>query len=280
MKKIVLILTLLMILTLTLSPATIAQNQFPDVTEAKHSWAMDSINFMIEKGVVKGYHDGTFKPDKNVTKAELTVMIYRLFDKYRPNLDAEGSGKIEKFDDVSKGHWAHKAISEIYTPLFNWGNAFYFNDNGQRLFEPNKELTRYETAIFFFPFFDYELIKSIDTEDAEFLEVLEEFKDISVKKVTNEEEYDKAREDYITMDADKSPIIVMVDDNGTISVYDDSSAVKATSLVNLHTQEIMTASNGYFNPDNKLTRAQAVTILHRIYNLLDEKGILSHYSSK
>jgi hypothetical protein len=280
MRKIVFILTLLMILTLTLSPATIAQNQFPDVTEGKHSWAMDSINFMIEKGVVKGYHDGTFKPDKNVTKAELTVMIHRLFDKYRPNLNAQGYDKIEKFDDVPKGYWAHKEITEIYSYTFNWGYAFYQNADGQRLFEPKKELTRYETAILFFPFFDYELINAIDTEDSNFMGVLEEFKDIAVKKVTNEDEFDKARAVNNTMDVDKSPIIVMIDDNGAISIYDDSSAVKAVSLVNLHSQGIITASNGYFNPDSNLTRAQAVTILHRIYNQLNEKGILSHYSSK
>lgn len=43
-------------------------------------WARDEIDRIIERGLMKGYPDGTFKPDKPITRAELAVVLNRLFD--------------------------------------------------------------------------------------------------------------------------------------------------------------------------------------------------------
>lgn len=43
-------------------------------------WAVKSIDWAIERGLMKGYPDGTFKPDKPITRAELAVVLNRIYD--------------------------------------------------------------------------------------------------------------------------------------------------------------------------------------------------------
>lgn len=43
-------------------------------------WAVKDIDLAIERGLMKGYPDGTFKPDKPITRAELAVVLNRLYD--------------------------------------------------------------------------------------------------------------------------------------------------------------------------------------------------------
>ena len=44
-------------------------------------WARDEIDRAMELGLVTGYPDGTFQPDKPITRAEAAVMLLRLYDK-------------------------------------------------------------------------------------------------------------------------------------------------------------------------------------------------------
>lgn len=44
-------------------------------------WARDAIERAVELGLVTGYPDGTFQPDKPITRAEAAVMLLRLHDK-------------------------------------------------------------------------------------------------------------------------------------------------------------------------------------------------------
>lgn len=40
-----------------------------------HKWAIPAVSYAVEKGILSGYTDGTFKPGNNVTYAEMAVMI-------------------------------------------------------------------------------------------------------------------------------------------------------------------------------------------------------------
>ena len=53
----------------------IAASGFKDM--AGYSWAEGYINYAVEKGVVSGYPDGTFKPGNQVTMYELLTMVVR-----------------------------------------------------------------------------------------------------------------------------------------------------------------------------------------------------------
>ncbi|MCG8400430.1 MAG: S-layer homology domain-containing protein [Firmicutes bacterium] len=53
----------------------VASAGFTDVSDSH--WAADSIDKMSSRGVVAGYTDGTFKPDKTVTQAQAVTMAVR-----------------------------------------------------------------------------------------------------------------------------------------------------------------------------------------------------------
>ncbi|MBQ7792008.1 MAG: S-layer homology domain-containing protein, partial [Clostridia bacterium] len=51
---------------------------YTDVTE-DYTWANEAITALSENGTINGYPDGSFLPEKSVTKAELSKMICMLF---------------------------------------------------------------------------------------------------------------------------------------------------------------------------------------------------------
>ena len=48
------------------------------VDDVTGHWAEDAIRRCIERGLLKGYPDGSFQPDKPVTRAELAVILDKL----------------------------------------------------------------------------------------------------------------------------------------------------------------------------------------------------------
>jgi len=75
---------------------------FKDVTG--DFWARQPIELLATSGLITGYPDGTFKPERTLTRAELATLLVKA--KNIPVLD-ELSGK---FSDVQGDHWAAKYI--------------------------------------------------------------------------------------------------------------------------------------------------------------------------
>jgi len=76
-KKLFTMLTAAAISTASLSGAALADTaNFSDVED---HWAKAAIEWGVEQGAVKGYDDGTFKPDADVTEAEFLSMFLRAF---------------------------------------------------------------------------------------------------------------------------------------------------------------------------------------------------------
>lgn len=51
---------------------------FPDVLSPDHDWASAQITEMTSLGIIKGYTDGTFKPDKSISKIEALLLFSRV----------------------------------------------------------------------------------------------------------------------------------------------------------------------------------------------------------
>lgn len=81
---------------------------------------------------VKGYADGTVRPNNSITRAQAATIFYRLLtDTSREIYFRESSG----FTDVADGHWAGKAISTL-------SNAGVINGFQDGTFRPDAYITR------------------------------------------------------------------------------------------------------------------------------------------
>ena len=134
MKKISKILAALLTLTMLLGMMAIPNAAaFSDVDGENKFY--DSITILSAFGIINGYEDGTFGPDKDVTRAEFATMLMRaMASAGLGSTDAAGT----PFTDI-EGHWG---ISDIRT-AYDLGII-----NGMTLttFEPNSNVT-YEQAL-------------------------------------------------------------------------------------------------------------------------------------
>lgn len=95
-------------------------------------WAIEPIALSVTLGLVKGYPNDTFKPEKGITRAELVTLLVRTLP-VRLAEEAEYTG----FTDVPKKHWAAKYIA--YGAFKKLVTGY---PGGK--FLPNKVLTRAE----------------------------------------------------------------------------------------------------------------------------------------
>ncbi len=134
MKKLSKILAALLSLTMLFGMITIPNAAaFSDVDTENNFY--DSITILSAFGIINGYEDGTFGPDKDVTRAEFATMLMRaMASAGLGSTDAAGT----PFTDI-EGHWG---ISDIRT-AYDLGII-----NGMTLttFEPNSNVT-YEQAL-------------------------------------------------------------------------------------------------------------------------------------
>lgn len=95
-------------------------------------WAQTTIQNWVSAGRISGYPDGTFKPQSNVSRAEMVKLINKAFSLQ--------SGSAGSFSDVPSSYWGY---SEIQIAAANG----YVSGDSSGLFRPNSPLTRAEAAV-------------------------------------------------------------------------------------------------------------------------------------
>ncbi|NOU74282.1 hypothetical protein GC098_23285 [Paenibacillus sp. LMG 31458] len=104
-----------------------------DPSDIGKHWAEVTIGKAIKDGIVSGYPDTSFKPNKNVTRAEFAVMLMN-------GLKPIGEGaKLAFADENEIGTWAKNAVAQAVKAGFIQGY-----DDGT--FRPNEPITRTEMA--------------------------------------------------------------------------------------------------------------------------------------
>ena len=81
-------------------------------TDIEGHWAADQINRAAEKGWITGYPDGTFGPNRYITRAEAVTMINRVLNRMPKDKDALHEDMKVFVDNADINAWYYLAIQE------------------------------------------------------------------------------------------------------------------------------------------------------------------------
>ena len=114
------------------SAPAFAQTTFSDVPS--NYWAVGFIQELASRNVIKGFPDGSFRPNEPVNRAQFAAMIRQAF----PN--APKIRSAINFTDVPTDYWAYNAIQFAYTTGFLAGYP-------GGIFQPNQNIPRAQTVV-------------------------------------------------------------------------------------------------------------------------------------
>lgn len=147
MKKIKL-LSCLMVIVMIISSISlsVAAASFPDVSDTNYSWALDAVEELCDQGIINGYEDGTYRPEKTVTKLEALVLLSRILgvnEEEHALIIEKGTDNYEEFVlDLDLGYGDDEIIFLLEKGIFTEDEIEEYLD------DDNAEhgLKRYELA--------------------------------------------------------------------------------------------------------------------------------------
>ena len=98
------------------------ENPFPDLDESH--WAYDDILSLNASGLMQGYEDGTYRPENQITRAEVMIVINKILGRNPSEMYVKSLG-FNPFNDLEKDKWHYTAVLEA-TITHN----YYLDDNG------------------------------------------------------------------------------------------------------------------------------------------------------
>ena len=102
---------------------------FSDIQDG--DWYANTVGYAVQVGIVSGYPDGSFKPNKPITRAEFASIASRF--------DALAQGNDIAFNDLAPSHWGYNAIRSAATK--GWISGYPDNT-----FRPEKAISRAEVT--------------------------------------------------------------------------------------------------------------------------------------
>ena len=113
--------------------------------------AADEINYLLGKKIITGYEDGTFKPARNVTRAEAAIMLGRA-------LDLNGTQRATSFKDVN----AASVASGYIQSAVDKGIITGYTDGTYR---PGEPITRVQMSYLLVRGFQLEKTSNVNFSD-------------------------------------------------------------------------------------------------------------------
>ena len=104
-------------------------------TDSKGHWAEKYINLVTVSGYMNGYEDGSFKPEKNITREEVAKVLANM--KLKDGINIQVS-KVS-FNDIDASNWSYDAVTQIA----KYGIIKGYEDGS---FKPKKDISREEMA--------------------------------------------------------------------------------------------------------------------------------------
>ena len=132
MKK---LLAMVLALVMTLSLA-VSANAFKDDKSISDDYA-EAVAVLNGMGVFKGYEDGSFQPEGNITRAEVSAIVYRVYTQDVKDAKASMYATYNKFSDMAGAGWAQGYIGYC-------ANAELVKGYPDGTFKPSGKVTGYE----------------------------------------------------------------------------------------------------------------------------------------
>ena len=132
MKNLKKVIALIAVLALTLSTVALGATYTDVAEDSAYSVAVESLSKL---GIVTGYEDGTYGPEKAVTRAEMAALIARI-QGYEETASAQTA---TVFADVPASHWASGYVAAA-------SNMGIVNGYGDGTFGP-EDSVKYEQAV-------------------------------------------------------------------------------------------------------------------------------------
>jgi hypothetical protein len=142
-KRVLVLILCIVILVYSVSFADGVGKGFKDVS-AKH-WANKFITKLTELGYLKGYTDGTFKPDRPVLRSEFVSIFVNVM-----NIHVKDDIHLI-YEDVKYNDWFIKnaLAADRYLPGYSINNKYYF--------KPNEPIKREDVAAALVRYYNYDI---------------------------------------------------------------------------------------------------------------------------
>lgn len=128
--------TFIPLMTLQPTSAIAAPEQAGNFSDVEGHWAQPFIRDLANQNLIKGYPDGTFRPDQPVRRDEFAAILSQTFNHVVEDPISDGS----VYKDVPVDHWAKDAIEEAHESGFMSGYPGGF-------FAPDKDISRTEALV-------------------------------------------------------------------------------------------------------------------------------------
>ena len=121
-----------------------------ELTDISGHWGEDSINYLVEKGAIDGFGDGTFKPNDNLTRGQAAKILAKTID-----LTIDKNAKASFAD--TKDHWSSPYVAAIQEQ-----KPGVINGHDADTFDPNDTIKRQELAKMIVAAYDLKLNENAD----------------------------------------------------------------------------------------------------------------------
>ncbi len=120
-------------------------DKFSDVKSG--AWYAGYVGWAAKTGVVDGYPDGTFRPDKAITRQEMAAVMSRYIEYSDVNMPRQSTAPVVFTDDDKIASWAEEYVETLR-------RAGIFNGDSNGNVNPASNITRAETATIIKNYFD------------------------------------------------------------------------------------------------------------------------------
>lgn len=116
-----------------------AGNPFTDVKAGK--WYTDAVLWAMDKKLVTGYPDGTFKPDQTITREQAAVILQKYTEIHLGSDPEDDDNSLARFSDGN-------TVSRYAREAMEWAvEQEIFSGTGNGKLEPKGVVTRAQLAV-------------------------------------------------------------------------------------------------------------------------------------